>query len=307
MTGNTNKPGRVSVIMPFLNPRESFLSESIESVRRQTYSNWELILVDDGSQPEIGQFAESIAEASLGRIVYLEHPEHRNLGISASRNLGLSAATGEFVAFLDSDDVWDDEQLEEQLQILTEHPDTIMLYGNTVYWRSWSGGAEATGEDFQFGLGVDTPCLFQAPDLLQSMLEGRAISPCMTSIIVRRKVFFEGCMFEAAFPKHYEDQVFIAKVLARYPAYVVDRCWGKYRQHANATTADGDDTAIARSWRIKYLEWLSGHLTEIGLRGTPVWRALRREIWLTRHRVAGRAVRRFRGLYRFLVNRVGSF
>jgi glycosyltransferase involved in cell wall biosynthesis len=307
MTGSVIVPGRVSVIMPFLNPREAFLSEAIESVRRQTHANWELMLVDDGSQVEISQFAERIAEASSGRIMYLEHPGHKNLGISASRNLGLSVATGEYVAFLDSDDVWDDEQLEEQLHILAEQPDAMMLYGNTVYWRSWAGGAEVAGDDFQFGLGVAAPRLFQPPDLLQSMLEGRAISPCMTSIVVRRKVFDEGCEFEAAFPRHYEDQVFIAKVLAQYPAYVTDRCWGKYRQHANATTADGDDTEIAQSWRIAYLDWMSGYLTEMGMQGTPVWQALRRESWLTHHTFAGRLVRRVRALYRFLVGRFLRF
>lgn len=306
MTGTEIIPERVSVIMPFLDPRESFLSEAIESVRRQTYANWELVLIDDGSRAAISEFAKSIAEASSGRIVYVDHPGHRNLGISASRNLGLSVATGEYMAFLDSDDVWDDCQLEEQLHFFCEQPDAAMLYGNTLYWRSWSGVENAASEDFQFGLGVDAPCLFQPPDLLRSMLEGRAISPCMTSLVVRRRVFGEGCEFEPAFPRHYEDQVFIAKVLARYPAYVVDRCWGKYRQHEDATTAAGDNTELARFWRLAYLDWLSEYLTDTGLRGTPVWRAFRREAWLTRHAIAGRAVRRVRGVYRFLVRTAGS-
>jgi glycosyltransferase involved in cell wall biosynthesis len=303
MIGSEFVPRRVSVIMPFLDTREVFLSEAVESVRRQTYDNWELILIDDGSKAVISQFARNIAETSSGRIIYLEHHGHRNLGISASRNLGLSAAKGEYVAFLDSDDVWDDDQLNEQLQIFAEQPDAAMLYGNTLYWRSWVGETERSGEDFQFELGVETPRLFQPPDLLQSMLEGRAISPCMTSIVVRRNVFAEGCVFEAAFPRHYEDQVFIAKVLARHPAYVVDRRWGRYRQHTDATTADGDNTEIAQSWRVTYLNWLSGSLSEVGLRGTSVWRALSRETWLTKHASAGRLVRRFRALYRFLAGR----
>lgn len=304
MAESESKAGRVSVIMPFFNTRKEFFIEAVESVKRQTYNDWELILIDDGSIGAISKLACDFSERSSGRIIYLQHQEHRNLGISASRNLGLSIARGEYVAFLDSDDVWSDSQLEEQLIILTEQPTAVMLYGNTVYWRSWSQGSDEANADFQYGLGVDAPHLFQPPELLKLMLEGRAISPCMTSIIVRRNVFSEGCLFEAAFPRHYEDQVFIAKVLARYPVFVVNRCWGKYRQHAGSVTADRDAAEVEISWRLKYLDWLSSHLSQIGLRDTPVWKALLRETWLTQNRYTSRLCRRIRGLYRFLADRL---
>ena len=91
---------RVSVITPFLD-NEVFLPEAIESVLAQTFKNWEYLLVDDGSGPEATAIAKQYANRFSGRIRYLEHPGHLNRGISASRNLGVHHARGEFIAFLD--------------------------------------------------------------------------------------------------------------------------------------------------------------------------------------------------------------
>src|SRR5262249_40463181 len=95
----------VSVIMIFLNA-EPFIEEAIDSVLQQTYADWELLLVDDGSSDASTQIARRFAAGLPGRVRYLEHDQHVNLGKSASRNLGISEARGEFIAFLDADDVW---------------------------------------------------------------------------------------------------------------------------------------------------------------------------------------------------------
>src|ERR1700676_3510370 len=94
----------VSVIIIFLN-EDRFLAEAIESVRAQTYANWELILVDDHSTDR--STATSLdAVAHHPRIRYVEHPGHANRGMSASRNLGLVQARGQYGGFLDAEDVW---------------------------------------------------------------------------------------------------------------------------------------------------------------------------------------------------------
>ncbi|HEX8089705.1 MAG TPA: glycosyltransferase family 2 protein, partial [Blastocatellia bacterium] len=95
----------VSVIIIFLNAEE-FIAEAIESVFDQTYSDWELLLVDDGSTDASAEIALRYAAGYRGRVRYLEHEGHQNRGMSASRNLGIASARGEFVAFLDADDVW---------------------------------------------------------------------------------------------------------------------------------------------------------------------------------------------------------
>src|SRR5262245_49569485 len=95
----------VSVIMIFLNAERFFL-EAIESVFAQTYSNWELLLIDDGSTDGSTEIALRYAKNSPEKVRYFEHNGHCNRGTAASRNLGLSQARGDYIAQLDADDVW---------------------------------------------------------------------------------------------------------------------------------------------------------------------------------------------------------
>ena len=137
--------GLVSVVMPCLNTPVRFLREAIESVLAQTYPHWELLLVDDGSQGESVELALEYAKRHPDRIHYLHHEGHRTRGISASRNLAIGQAQGEYIAVLDADDLWLPLKLEEQLTIMRSLPDVGSVYGKTLYWFSGSGAAEVHG------------------------------------------------------------------------------------------------------------------------------------------------------------------
>lgn len=291
--------------MPFLNVRESFFQEAIESIKNQTYENWELILIDDGSEARCTEVANRLVATQPDKIHYLEHDGHANLGISASRNAGLDHAKGEYVAFLDSDDVWDEEQLKEQVALLRQHTEVALLYGNTTYWHSWSDDIHGPAKDIHYKMGLRTSQIYQPPSLSKLILQRRAISPCMTSVMARRQVFLDGIDFEEEFREHYEDQVFLAKIFTRYPVYVSDRCWGKYRQHVDSTTGDGDDSDRAKAWRLRYLHWLSQYLQSNNLKGRSVWYALRLELWMLQNRRVEKLTewlrlwrRRFRKVFR---------
>src|SRR5690606_18441467 len=110
----------VSVITAFLN-EERFLGEAIESVISQRYTDWELILVDDGSSDGSPVIALEYAARYPGKISCLRHEGGENKGLSASRNLGITRARGALIAFLDADDVWTPEKLEIQAGIMTAH------------------------------------------------------------------------------------------------------------------------------------------------------------------------------------------
>jgi glycosyltransferase involved in cell wall biosynthesis len=284
-------PGLVSVNMPFFNTPESFLLEAVESVRNQTYGNWELVLIDDGSAAPLSAVARQLAAGQPDKIHYVEHDGHLNLGISASRNRGLAVSRGKYIAFLDADDTWDEAQLEEQVELLEAHPEVMMVYGSTTYWRSWSNTKGRTGQDSLYDLRMRLPQVIEPPVLLDNILRGRAVTPCMTSVIVRRRVFDDGVCFEEDFREHYEDQVFLAKVFANYTVYAADACWGRYRQHSGSVTAAGDHSNRARAWRLKYLYWLKDYLCERNLKSSSVWRTVHREIWLCKHPYVGRAYR----------------
>jgi glycosyltransferase involved in cell wall biosynthesis len=128
----------VSVVMIFLNAAK-FIEEAIESVFAQTYSSWELLLVDDGSTDASTEIARNYANQYVDQVRYLEHAGHKNRGMSASRNLGTRNCKGKCVAFLDADDLWLSHKLERQTAILESKPKVAMVYGATQYWYSWIG------------------------------------------------------------------------------------------------------------------------------------------------------------------------
>jgi teichuronic acid biosynthesis glycosyltransferase TuaG len=106
----------VSVIMPCYN-MEKFIAYTIESVQRQTYPHWELLIVDDTSTDKTADIVKSHQNQD-DRIHFFVKPKHS--GIADTRNQCLKMAKGRFLAFLDSDDLWHPEKLEQQLKFMTE-------------------------------------------------------------------------------------------------------------------------------------------------------------------------------------------
>ena len=126
----TGRQRLVSVVVIFLNEAR-FLTDAVDSVYAQTYSDWELLLVDDGSSDASSELARGYVERDSVRVRYLEHPGHTSLGQGAARNLGVRAAQGEWIAFLDGDDVWLPERLERSVTLALAHTDADMIYGKT--------------------------------------------------------------------------------------------------------------------------------------------------------------------------------
>lgn len=116
---------KVSVVIPVFN-RVRYVGETVTSVLNQTWSNVEIIAVDDGCTDGSREVLESFRE----RIKVLEHPGRVNRGQSAALNLGLRSASGKYVALLDSDDFWLPEKLAVQAGYLEEHPDVGLVYCN---------------------------------------------------------------------------------------------------------------------------------------------------------------------------------
>ncbi|MBF4520270.1 glycosyltransferase family 2 protein [Acinetobacter towneri] len=119
----------VSVIMPAYNAEE-LISESIESVLSQTYTNFELIVIDDCSKDQTVKVVERFTLKD-SRVKLVKNI--KNKGVAETRNAGLDQAKGSIVAFLDSDDKWEENKLEKQLAIFDKNPDIDMVY--SAYYR----------------------------------------------------------------------------------------------------------------------------------------------------------------------------
>lgn len=166
----------VSVIMPAYNA-ERYIRESIESVLAQTYSDWELIIVDDcshdGTQDIVKQFSSEDERVRVLR-------NDTNQGVARSRNRGVAEAAGEWIAFLDSDDLWDAQKLEKQLKLIEMHPDAALTYTSSAFMT-------ATGERYSYILHAEP--FFTYKNLLH-----RNLLSC-SSVMVKR-----GLMLKYPFP-----------------------------------------------------------------------------------------------------------
>lgn len=267
---------RVSVIMIFYNA-ERFLDEAIGSVVGQTHESWELLLVDDGSTDGSRRIAERYADKHPERICCLEHPGRVNRGMSAARNRGLREARGEYIAFLDADDVWSPEKLERQVAILDAQPEAAMVVGLTEWWYSWSG-LPGPPHDFVPDPGVEADRLIPPPEFLVRFLLAEGISPCTCSVLLRREPVDAVGGFEERFRGMYEDQAFFAKICARFPVFASGECLARYRQHAGSGCAVAQWRGEHLTARAEFLTWLSSFLRETDIRDRRLLETLAREL-----------------------------
>lgn len=263
---------RVSVITAFLNG-EAYLSEAIDSVIAQTYDNWELLLVDDGSREAASSIAKSYATKFPDKIFYLEHPGHMNCGVSPSRNLGIQSARGEYIAVLDADDVWLPEKLIKQVKLLDDNPGVGLVAGTALYWKSWSDGVD---QIVRSGHRQDRP--IDPPEAAIEIYPlGEASTPCPSDLLLRADAVRSVGGFEETFVYHYqlyEDQGFLAKLTTSM--YFHSDQLIKYRIHpASLMARECNNYHLARHY---FLEWLDGYLRKHPCPDPRVARALRRAL-----------------------------
>ena len=252
---------RVSAIIIVFNG-ETYLAEAIDSVLAQDFVDWELLIVDDGSTDRTRDIAQSYVEAQPDRIRLLRHPDDGNHGMSATRNLGIAEAQAEYVAFLDADDVWLPTKLSEQVRLLDSHPSAALIYGRTLIWNEWD--PSSAKKDYFYGLGVEPGQLYAPPRLFFQLLENVHQTPTTCNAMVRRVAMLEVGAFDPSFRDMFEDQIFFAKLLLAYPAYVSGECWAKYRQHRSA--ASSQSPRKARRAHLRYLRALRRYLVQRGER-----------------------------------------
>ena len=159
----------VSVIMPAYNC-EKYVVEAINSVLAQTYKNWELLVLDDGSKDNTLQTIEEFSQKD-SRIKAL--PNGKNMGVSATRNRGIELASGDWIAFLDSDDMWEPLKLEKQFEIV-ENKSAEFLFTGSSYINE-------EGEPYK---GI-----FEVPEkVTYKKLRNQNVISC-SSVLVKKKYF----------------------------------------------------------------------------------------------------------------------
>jgi teichuronic acid biosynthesis glycosyltransferase TuaG len=181
----------VSIIMPAFNSAR-YIKEAINSVSFQTYNNWELIVIDDGSRDDTVKIVEEISKKEP-RIRFYKN--ENNQGVSATRNRGISLANGEWIAFLDSDDMWEKTKLQKQITIAKQQLDVEFIF---------------TGSSFINENGDYYKGLFEVPEIVSyKKLRTHNVISCSSVLIKRR--FFEDIKMEK--DDMHEDYVVWLRVL----------------------------------------------------------------------------------------------
>jgi glycosyltransferase involved in cell wall biosynthesis len=192
-------PPLVSVIIPTFN-RAAMLVEAIGSVLAQSERDFELLIIDDGSTDETQRVCES-----YGAQLCCFKQEHR--GVSAARNFGIARARGRFIAFLDSDDLWQRHKLRRQTEWLGAHPEIMLCYTNEIWIRR--------------GVRVNQKKIHQKAGgwIYPLCLPRCIISP--SSVLVRRELFEHVGVFDESLPIC-EDYDLWLRLAARYEIGFLD-------------------------------------------------------------------------------------
>jgi glycosyltransferase involved in cell wall biosynthesis len=278
----TEIKGLVSISIPFYNS-ERFFAEAIDSVLAQTYADWELFLVDDGSSDTTPEIARSYSARFPAKIFCLQHAGHANRGAAATRNLGAGHSRGEFLAFLDSDDVWSAEKLEENVAAMNANPEAGLLFGRSEFWYDWDPNVSGRGKNSIPQL-APAGKVYQPPSLLvDSYPLGSYGSPCPSSFFIRRKAFdlvggFEEC-FNPTARELYEDVAFLAKCYVNVPVYVGPHCLDKYRCHPFSITEKVASSHAGEAERRYYFTWLKRYLRRSKIVEPEIGRAVHKESW----------------------------
>jgi len=211
--------------MPAYNARP-FIEESIRSVLNQDYSNIELIVVDDGSEDGSPEVAEQFGN----RVKVLRQ---NNAGPAAARNRGIAAASGDFIAFLDADDVWLPGKVAMQVQYLQGHPDVGVVFSGFLRWYPQPDGSFLP-PPVPVNLGSPLELVLEHSGWIYTTLLLDNVIHVITAMI-RRSVIEKVGNFDESL-RTGEDYDFWLRVSRQFRADKFDRTLAYYRMHAASTT-----------------------------------------------------------------------
>ena len=251
-----------SIIIPLFNS-EQYIRDTVKSVIKQTFSNWELIIIEDGSWDNSYEVANEFARHN-NRIRILQHVAGANKGVSSSRNLGIKNAIGEWIAFLDADDIWHCDKLQRQHEIIKrESPELVFVYSLALIINEKSDQITSVSlpvykkKSNLYGAG--NPGIYIRP--LRSVINSGFEAPT-SSVVIRKRIIDDS---EIRFREHLrytEDTLFWYEVIKHGNIYFITEPLISYRVHSDQwTTANNRQLKIGRRFLI-YSEMLTSAFSE---------------------------------------------
>lgn len=214
---SANDMPKISVIIPVYNG-EKTIERTIQSVLHQTFTDFELLIINDGSQDRTIEIIQSMTDPRIKLYSY------SNAGLAASRNRGIELATGQFLTFLDADDLWTSDKLELQLQALETHPEAGVAY-------SWTNYIDESDQFVRKGLHTTVNGDVLSELFIQNFLENGS-NALMRRQTVEKVGYFDTSLSAA------EDWDFFLRVAEDYHFVVVSHPQVLYRVSTNSMSAN---------------------------------------------------------------------
>ena len=209
---------KVSVIIPTHN-RAHFIADTIQSVLDQTFSDFEIIVVDNESTDNTKQVVDGFKDSRI-KYIYQE-----NRGVANARNNGIKASSGEYIAFLDSDDMWLPENLELKVKMLDSYPDAALVSSDYYIFDSDTGanlGRFWDNRPFRHLLKLDK-------GVRQPLAFATLLTPSV--VMARRRIFIDEVGYFDESLQFSEDWDIWLRILPRFPIRVIDMPVARYRHH----------------------------------------------------------------------------
>ena len=210
---------KISVIIPTYN-RSEYVLDAIQSVVDQKYEPVEIIVIDDGSTDDTREKLASLADAEVIRYIYQE-----NQGRSAARNKGISLATGEYLAFLDSDDLFESDKLAKQVEFFARHPEVGLVHGGYVKFDTLDND-----------LGYRNASWFSGWIYPKMLLVWYTLLATPTVMVSRRVIDEVGGFDESLFIA--EDLDLWRRIARKYPFGYINQSLARIRVHPGNTSRD---------------------------------------------------------------------
>ena len=219
----------VSVIIPTYNSVH-ILKDSLGSVLKQTFKNWEIVVVDDASQDNTPIMVEKFIKNNnlVSRFKYCRH--EKNMGVAAAKNTGIKASCGEFVAFLDADDIWFPHKLEYVMNIFLKFPEVDLVCHNELLSINGTITNKLNYSKKTVNLNLNNKTLVYKNLFLSNFLS--------TSAVTIRRHCLEDEIFDETLLVA-EDYDLWLRLSRKYQFYFLDEFLGEYRKiEANALSND---------------------------------------------------------------------
>lgn len=220
----------VSVVVPCFNYAR-FLDQCIESLARQSYERWECVIVDDGSTDATPQICLRLSRADP-RVRFLRQD---NSGLSAARNAGIRLSRGEFVQFLDADDLLEPDKLKVQVQFLHDHADTDIVVGGAAFFTA---RAQSKPRVWSSRSTMACPAAAQAGAFLAELVNENFFP--VNAVLMRRSVFDSEGLFDSSLRAREDWDLWLRCALRghRFAFVSAERDRALVRQHgANMSAA----------------------------------------------------------------------